>query len=170
VTAIDKAVDDELEQDDFLAFWRSHEAATTPTTARILGVDVVVPTDMPLRVEQQALLLQDAQDIAEIRPLLVDLFGADHLDTWITNGATTRMLQVIIAWGMANATGTETTFARAVELADEARAAEAGKARPVPNRSDRRAPSGTGKSASTGRSSSPTSAANTGTRRKKSVS
>jgi len=126
-----------------------------------------VPTDVPLRIEHQALLLEDIQDIDEIRPLLADLFGADHLDTWIANGATARMLQVIIAWGMANATGTPTTFERAVELAAKAQAATAaGKSQPVPNRAARRAPSGTGKSASTGRSSSRTSAASTTSRRR----
>lgn len=172
VTVLGKPVFDEvaeIEQDDFLAFWRTQTAAAD--TKRILGVVVVVPTDVPLRIEHQALLMQESQDVDEIRPLLADLFGADHLDTWIANGATARMLQVIIAWGMANATGTPTSFERAVELAAEAQAADAaGKALPVPNRAARRAPSGTGKSANTGRSSSRTSAASTTSRRKASRS
>lgn len=160
----------ELKQDDFLAFWRTQQAAATPETVRILGVDVVVPTDMPLRVETMAAQMQDTQDVAELKALLAELFGADHLDTWIANGLTAQMMKVIVAWGVANATGTPCTFERAVELADQAEAGEAGKARPVPNRAARRASSGTGKSASTGRSSSPTSAASTTSRRRKSAS
>ncbi len=159
-----------IEQDDFLAFWRTRQAEATPETVRILGVDVVVPTDMPLRVETMAGQMQDTQDIAELKALLVELFGADHLDVWIANGLTAGMMTVIIAWGMANATGTPTTFERALELATQAEADEkAGKGRPVPNRADRRASSGTDRSANTGRSLSPTSAANTTSRRRKSV-
>lgn len=172
MTPEDRALtgESELEQDDFLAFWRTQQAAATPETVRILGVKVVIPTDMPLRVETMAAQMQDTQDVSELQALLVELFGADHLDTWIANGLTAGMMKVIIAWGMANATGTACTFERATELAAQAEADEkAGKDQPVPNRADRRVSSGTGKSASTGPSSSRTSAANTTSRRRKSA-
>jgi hypothetical protein len=173
VTALGKPVVDEavgLEQDDFLAFWRTRQAEAAPETKRILGVEVVVPTDMPLRVETMAAQMQDTQDSAELKALLAELFGADHLDAWIAHGLTAQMMKVIVAWGIANATGTPCTFERAMELAEQAEADEAGKALPVANRADRRVSSGTGKSASTGRSSSPTSAASTTSRRRKSAS
>lgn len=173
VTALGKPVIDEaveLEQDDFLAFWRTREASSAPETKRILGVDVVVPTDMPLRVETMAGRMKDTQNPAELKTLLAELFGANHLDVWIANGLTVGMMKVILAWGITNATGTPTTFERALELAEQAEADEkAGKDQPVPNRADRRVSSGTGKSASTGPSSSRTSAANTTSRRRKSA-
>lgn len=173
MTALGKPIIDEvveLEQDDFLAFWRTRQAEAAPETKRILGVDVVVPTDIPLRLEIMAAQMADAQDADELRPLLVDIFGADHFDTWIANGMTVHMMKVILAWGVANGSGTPCTFERALELADQMGADEAGKGRPVPNRADRRASSGTGKSANTGASSSPTSAASTTSRRRKSAS
>lgn len=174
MTALGKPIIDEaaeLDQDDFLAFWRTRQAAAAPETKRILGVEVVVPTDMPLRVETMAGRMKDTQDPAELKALLAELFGADHLGAWIANGLTAGMMKVILAWGITNATGTPTTFERALELAEQAEADEAsGKDRPVPNRADRRVSSGTGKSANTGRSSSPTSAANTTSRRRESAS
>jgi hypothetical protein len=125
---------------------------------------------MPLRVETMAAQMQDSQEPAELKALLAELFGADHLDTWIANGLTVGMMKVILAWGIANGSGSATTFERATELAAQAEADEkAGKALPVPNRADRRVSSGTGKSVSTGRSSSPTSAASTTSRRRKSA-
>jgi hypothetical protein len=171
VTPEDRALtgESELDQDDFLAFWRTQQAAAAPETIRILGVEVVVPTDMPLRVETMAAQMQDTQDPAELRGLLAELFGADHLDAWIANGLTAQMMKVVLAWGIANGSGTPCTFERATELAAQAEADEAGKAQPVPNRADRRVSSGTGKSVSTGPSSSRTSAANTTSRRRKSA-
>lgn len=157
-----------IADDDFLSFWRTREAASAPTTKRILGADVIVPTDIPLRVEIQAAGLKDTQNADELRPLLVDIFGADHFDTWIANGLTVHMMKVILAWGVTNGSGTQCTFERALELANQMETDEAGKALPMPNRTDRRASSGTGKSANTGRSSSPTSAASTTSRRRKS--
>lgn len=173
MTALGKPVIDEvveLEQDDFLAFWRTRQAEAAPETKRILGVDVVVPTDIPLRLEIMVAELADSQDSDELRPLLVDIFGVDHFDAWIANGMTVHMMKVILAWGVANGSGTPCTFERALELADQIGPDEAGKVRPVPNRAARRASSGTGKSANTGASSSPTSAASTASRRRKSAS
>jgi len=36
---------------------------------------------MPLRVRDDAAQMQDTQDVTELQALLVELFGADHLDT-----------------------------------------------------------------------------------------
>lgn len=166
MSAPDEWVDEPepLHDDDFLAFWRAEQAKVSPTTKRILGVDVLVPQDLPLRLEAMASQMQATQDPAELKALLAELFGGDHLDTWITNGLTTRMMQVIIAWGVSNGTGTPCTFERALELATALEVANAGKAPDAPNRAARRASSRTAASASTGRSSSRTSAASTASR------
>jgi hypothetical protein len=158
---------EQVAEDDFLAFWRDHEAQQTPRTTRILGVEVVVPTDIPLSVERLADQMHAGADPAQLKQLLRTMFGADHLDLWIANGLTARMMLVIVAWGMANGTGTETTFERAMELTADLEAQGAGKAPAATNRAARRASSPTGRSASTGRSSSPTSAASTTSRRKR---
>lgn len=166
---VDEWVDEPepVQEDDFLAFWRTRQAADAPETTRILGVDVVVPTDIPLRVEHAALRLKGTQKLDEVRPLMTDLFGADHLDAWIANGLTVHMMKVILAWGVANGSGTPCTFQEAMQLAERAEA-EQGKAPAPANRSARRASSTTAPSESTGRSSSRTSAVNTGSRRRKS--
>jgi hypothetical protein len=157
------------EDDDFLAFWEEHRAAEAPPeTKRILGVDVEVPRDLPLSFEDASQELANSKDPADFERLLVMLFGDGTLQQWKDNGLTAGQLRVLVAWGMANGAGKATTFA---EAADMVRVAEEKKARAeaegkAPNRAARRASSRTPASGGTGRSSSRTSGASTGSRRK----
>ncbi|MCP2261086.1 hypothetical protein LX15_004806 [Streptoalloteichus tenebrarius] len=140
--------------DDFLAFWAEHDD-TTRETRRILGVDVTVPHDLPLRFEQRLDQAGAAATEDDLRVLLVDLFGQDVLDRWVDAGITSRQLQVLLAWGIANGSGRRIGFAEAADIVAKAEAAK-GKAAS-------RAPAGgssrTRASAGTGRSSKRTSAA-----------
>lgn len=157
----------EVSEDDFLAFWRDHRAKDAPGTKRILGVDVTVPTDLPLGIEDLAEELKDSQDTKDIGRLVGLIFGPDVYEQWKANGITVPMLRVLFAWGMSNGSGKSISFEEAAELVEAAEAAGEGKA-PAVNRVARRASSRTAASVEAGRTSSRTSAANTTSTRKKS--
>lgn len=154
-------------EDDFLRFWAEHEQAETgPEIKRILGVDVEVPRDLPMKFEKLAEALDGSSDIEDIKRLLVMLFGRDVLDEWIDNGVTNRQFRLLFTWGVANGQGAPTTFEEAADLLRQAEKADAeGKA--PKNRAARRASFKTGGSAGSGGASKRISRASTGTRRKK---
>lgn len=154
------------EEDDFLAFWDQQRAQAKQATTRILGVDVVVPSDIPLGLQDLATELQDSTDPADIERLVRMLFGEGVYRQWTVNGLTVKMLTTLFCWGMANGAGKATTFAEAAELAAEAEEAKAkaeaeGKGLTPPNRANRRGSSKTGGSGATGRSSKQILRANT---------
>jgi hypothetical protein len=157
------------EDDDFLTFWDEYSAnKDAPETKRILGVNVVVPQDIPLSFEDVSRELSESKDEADFYRLIATLFGAGTLETWKANGLTRKQLPVLVAWGMSNGAGRKTTFTEAGEMVQQAEqkkaeAEAAGKA--PPNRAARRASSRTRESGDTGRSSSRTSAASTGSQR-----
>lgn len=156
------------QEDDFLAAWRDHEAKRKPETRNILGVEVTVPTDLPLRFEQLADEMGDSSDKEDLKALLVVLFGQDPLDAWVEAGLTVRQFQVLLAWGTSNGQGKATSFAEAIQIVEDAEKADAeGKARPG-NRAARRAKasSATRGSAAAGHSSKRTSSASTKSTRK----
>lgn len=150
--------------DDFLSFWAEYQAQQDVPTRRIFGVDVPIPNDIPLAFEKQAEELQNSNDIEDIKRLLAALFAPEIFDQWMDRGLTNKMLSVLLAWGMSNASGSPIEFAEAAELVEQAerdKAANGGKAPTPLNRAGRRASSKTGASGGTGRSSKPTSRANT---------
>lgn len=158
-------VDEPREDDDFLKFWRQHRRQGKTTT--ILGVELPIPTGLPLAFEDRYNELQntDSDDQEKVAELLRLLFGEDVYARWKRNGLDTEMLKVLLVWGAANGGGTPMTFEEAVVKAAEWEAA-AGKATAVPNRADRRDSSKTRASAKGGRSSARTSAASTASRKK----
>lgn len=141
-------------------FWDEVQGAGTET---IRGVDVPIPTDVPLILEQRLHALQDEQSEEALREMLGLLFGPDVLDQWIDNGMGVMELKTALAWGMAHATGTKVSFREAYE---QVRVAEADEGK-APNRQARRAASKT-RSASTGTRSKRTSSASTGSARSRS--
>jgi hypothetical protein len=158
VTAAKKVVSETHEyvelvpqDDDFLAYWATRPAKKAETKT-ILGVTVPVPHDVPLKFNDEVAERFGSSDPESVNYLLETLFGSDPLAQWVENGATAEQLQVILAWGMANAQGQLTTFAEAAELIEQARARDAEGKAPVPlNRVARRASSRTRASARTGR-------------------
>jgi uncharacterized protein (DUF4415 family) len=135
-------------------------------TETIRDVEVRIPTDVPLAMEQRMRALEDSEDEEDIRELVAMLFGADVLDEWRTNGMGLLEFKTVLAWGMAHASGAGVSFMEALAAVREAEAAE-GKAPSGQNRASRRAapkkPSG-----GTGGRSARTSAASTASRRKSS--
>lgn len=149
--------------DSFDAFWAAQAAAGRTTVIR--GVTVPVPADLPLAFELRADELKESTAEADIRELLSLLFGADHFDEWKRKGMGLMELKTVLAWGAAQGSGTDVSFAEALEAV---KAGEAeGKAPSGQNRAARRsAPKK--QSASTGGRSKPTSSASTASARTRS--
>lgn len=141
------------------SFWAEVSGGRTEV---IRGVEVTVPTDIPLAMEQRIGELQDSEDEKDFAELIALLFGTNALDQWVDNGMGLRELKTVLAWGIAHANGQDLTFEDAFALVQQEEAA--GKA-PAPNRAARRAESRK-PSASTGGRSKPTSRASTGSARK----
>lgn len=138
------------------AFWAS---VSRPKTTVIRGVEVAIPTDMPMLVEQRAEALHDSTDLDDIAELVGMIFGQDCLTQWRDAGMGLLEFRVVLTWGMANARGREFSFEAAYKLTQEALAgATEGKA--PPNRAARRA-----RSAATGGPSKRTSSGSTGSAR-----
>lgn len=146
------------------AFWAEVSAGRTEV---IRGVEVQVPTDIPLAVEQRVHELHESDSEEDAAELLRMLFGADVLDTWRNAGMGLRELQTVLTWALAQGSGTDMSFGEALELV----MAGDGEGKPLApkgaNRAARRAAS-TARSASTGGRSKQISNANTGSARKKS--
>ncbi|MBT2449483.1 hypothetical protein J7F03_20800 [Streptomyces sp. ISL-43] len=145
--------------DSFDAYWAEVSGARTET---IRGITVRVPVDVPMVLEQRMADLQDSEQEEDIAELVAFLFnvGPDTLSTWRQKGMGLTEFQVVLAWGLAHASGSDLTFAQAHELVKKAEAE--GKAQAAaPNRAARRA-----SSASTGGRSKPTSGRATASPRK----
>ncbi|MFE3578708.1 hypothetical protein [Streptomyces vinaceus] len=147
------------ENESWDAFWAS---VSRPKTTTIRGVEVVVPTDMPMLVEQRVEELHGSDRLEDIAELVGMVFGQDCLEQWRDNRMGLMEFRVILTWGMANARGKELSFQEAYDLAQET--VPEGKA-PAPNRAARRA-----QSAATGGRSKRTSSASTGSARRTSRS
>ncbi|MEH0650661.1 hypothetical protein QA995_14770 [Streptomyces scabiei] len=141
-------------------FWAEVSRGRTET---IRGVEVQVPTDMPLIVEQRVEELQNSGRLEDIQELLGLLFGSDVLDQWLQAGMGLREFQVIITWGLAHASGRELTFQEALDLVQQGAGAGKQLAPKGPNRAARRSQSAAG-----GGRSKRTSSASTATSRKRS--
>ncbi|NUS86317.1 MAG: hypothetical protein HOY75_27240 [Streptomyces sp.] len=139
-------------------FWAEVSRGRTEV---IRGVEVQVPTDMPLIVEQRVEELQNSGSLEDIQELLGLLFGADVLDQWLQAGMGLREFQVIITWGLAHASGRELTFQEAFDLVQQGAGAGKQLAPKGPNRAARRSQSAAG-----GGRSKRTSSASTATARK----
>lgn len=144
------------------AFWA--EVQAKGATEVIRGVEVVVPTDLPLSFQMRMNALKDSDRDEDVRELVGLIFGAGVLDQWVDADMGAQELKVVLAWGVANGGGKPVTFREAYDMVMEAEAA--GKApSPQPNRATRRAAS-TGRSSASGGALKPTSRANTASTRK----
>lgn len=141
-------------------FWSEAAGGRRET---IRGVEVTVPTDIPLALERRISELQESESEEDFAELIALLFGTDALDRWRENGMGLLELQTLLAWGLAHASGQEITFGEALELVKREQA-DGGKA---PNRAARRAAS-RAPSASTGGRSKPTSSVSTASARTRS--
>lgn len=146
--------------ESFDAFWAEVTGAGTEV---IRGVEVRIPTDIPLAMQQRVKALEDSEAEDDIREMVGLLFSADVLDAWRDAGMGLLEFKTVLAWGMAHAGGTKVSFREAYDTVMAAEA-DAGKA---PNRATRRAASKP-RSGSTGGPSKRTSSASTGSTRTRS--
>lgn len=162
------------ETEDFTQFWdnvRTQESGGK-VLRNVFGIDVQLPTSLPLRFEMEARRLAMTEDDEEARRMVGYLFGNDALDHWIEQGCDTEQFGVLLMWGSANASGHDMSLSQAREeyrKAIQAKAARPGQApgetaqAPGPNRAERRAGPMPGLSSSnTGAPLSPTFDVSTG--------
>ncbi len=145
------------------AFWAEVSGGRTEV---IRGVEVAVPSDVPMALEQRVEELRDSDSKEDLAELLALLFGQDVLDQWMDAGMGMLELQTVLTWGMAQAGGRDLSFAEALDMV---RSGEAGKlpGPKGPNRATRRATGAPAKrSAAGGGRSKPTSRASTSSSRK----
>ena len=154
----------ENEFQGFDAFWgetlrkEAAEHGLAPTEV-IRGVKVKVPQDLPLKFRAKARAMRNEDGDDAFRELLAGLFGADVLDAWDAAGMGAREFRIVLAWGMSHGEGTPITWQQAYEsvMAKDDEAGDEGKAPSSTRKS--------GVSGGSGRSSKPTSAGNTSSRR-----
>ena len=137
------------------AFWAEVSGARTEV---IRGVTVQVPRDVPFGFEERLQELSESSSREDIADLVESLFGAETFAAWDEAGMGLQELQVVLTWGMAQASGRDLSFREAYEMV--LNGAE-GKAPSGQNRAARRS-----QSKSTGGQSKPTSRASTGSARK----
>lgn len=138
------------------AFWAEVSGAHQET---IRGVTVDVPRDVPFGFEERLQELSASSAQEDVEELVTTLFGPDVFAAWADAGMGYRELLTVLTWGMAQASGTDMSFAEAYEAISKAD--DEGKAPTSPNRAARRS-----QSKPTGGPSKRTSAASTGSARK----
>lgn len=136
------------------AFWA--EVNAKARTEIIRGVEVRVPTDIPLAVERRMEELSESTAIEDVAELVASIFGVDVLGQWIDAGMGSTEFKTLIAWATAQGNGRDISFREAYEKVRDADEGKPG----GPNRAARRAASKK-PSARTGGRSKPTSNANT---------
>lgn len=142
---------DASQVEDFDAFWADQAAAVKP--AKIRGVVVRPPHDVPLGLLQQIDTVMGSSDEQALHQVTAQIFGRDILSTWIDAGMGMIEFQTVIAWAGAAMQGTPVDFGEALRivrqaLADAEREVAEGKAG---TRAERRAAGGRKKSGKGGR-------------------
>lgn len=157
--------DDPNDRQSFAAFWAELQAERGHKTEYedILGVQVPIPTTMPLAFAFQLEDLKASESLDDFASLVSDLFGPDIFDQLLGAGVDEEMMVVILGWGMAHAKGQKLTFREAYKLVNPDGQGNAQAANRQARRAAQRQPSGTG-----GGPSKPTSGGSTGSRRNRS--
>ncbi|WP_328846115.1 hypothetical protein [Streptomyces sp. NBC_00258] len=148
------------------AFWAEASGGRTEV---IRGVEVQVPSDVPLAMEQRIEELSESTAKEDLAELLAMLFGDDILDTWLDNGMGMVELQTVLTWAMAQAGGKDMSFAEALETVRSGDGAGKLLGPKGPNRAARRSAPAKRSAAGGGRSKR-TTGASTGSARKTSRS
>ncbi|MEU1554008.1 hypothetical protein ABZ517_14985 [Streptomyces scabiei] len=144
--------------------WDEFWAEVSPGRTEVIrGVEVQVPTDMPMIVTRRIEELQNSSALEDVQELIGLLFGADVLDRWIEAHMGLKEFQVVMTWGLAHASGNPLTHREAYDLVQQGAGAGKQLAPKGPNRAARRSQSAAG-----GGRSKRTSSASTATSRKRS--
>lgn len=145
-------------------FWAEVSGSRTEV---IRGVEVKVPTDMPLNFEERIGSLSDLSATSrpeDFEPLVSPLFGDGVFHQWYEAGMGAREFLTAVTWGFAQASGKDMSFAEAYELAtggDPGKALGNRQARRTAKKAASKQPS-----ASTGGRSRPTSSGSTSSARR----
>lgn len=148
------------EPDSFDAFW--DEVHGGRRTTLIEGVQVSVPTDLPLGFQERYRELANSSSDDDAVELIEMLFGADAAKQWMAPPKIgQRKLMTVLLWGMAQALGEDVDFAEAYRRVQAGAVEGKAPANRASKRAAQRKPSGS----SGGRSkrTSPASTASTRT-------
>lgn len=157
--------DDPADRQSFDAFWGEveHERGTRTEYESILGVQVPIPTTMPLSFAFQLEDLKTSESLDDFRRLVGELFGISVFEQLLAAGVDEEQLLVILGWGMAHAKGQPITFREAHELMQRSGQGNGQAANRETRRAAQRQPSAIG-----GGRSRPTSSGSTASRRRRS--
>ncbi|TQN26089.1 hypothetical protein FHX37_4627 [Haloactinospora alba] len=115
------------EHESFDAFWAEVESAREPEYETILGVTVKAPDsrDMTLQFKRE-MSQMDIQNVSEeeAQRLVAKLFGDHALESWVDAGMSEEQFGVVVAWGIARASGTKMTWREAYTAVVEGKAPE----------------------------------------------
>lgn len=160
MTARTTAKSDDQSFDDF---WDEVHGGRRTTV--VMGVEVAVPNDVPFGFSERFEALKDSTSEDDAAELIALIFGDEAADAWMAPPRIgLRKLLTILAWGMAQASGQDITFAEAYKGVTEGLTAE-GKAPTGKNRAARRA-APKPRSAAGGGPSKRTSSGSTGSARR----
>lgn len=146
-------------------FWAEVSGGRTEV---IRGVEVRVPTDVPLGFEASLGHLSglgEDSDLEEFEELVAPLFGLGVFGQWAEAGMGAVELLTVITWGMMQSRGKDITFREAYEIVTSDDPGKAAGGNRGTRRTTKKAASKP-RSASTGGPSKRTSSANTGSARK----
>lgn len=115
------AEDAAAEVEDFDA-WRAQQKTKRAGGRRVkvFGRVVALPSSLPLGLTIGMDDLADSDSLEDVQQVVGVLYGRGALDHWIAEGCDLDDFQVLMAWGVASASGQHITFDRAVELVAEA--------------------------------------------------
>lgn len=141
------------EVEDFDAFWAA-QSRTGKVLRNVCGIDLHLPRALPLAFEVESRRLMQDRSIEGVHRLFALLFGQGALDDLIAEGLDGEQLSVLLMWGSSNGNGRDMSLGQAQVEFEKMKARQAAGKSLVP------AASG-GTSSDSGRSSRPTSPANT---------
>jgi len=122
--------------EDFDGFWARQHAqraggASTRARARVRGVIVTAPLDIPIAFELRSRQVQKSKDPDEVKALIALLTGPEVLERLIDAGIGGDELQVVLAWACANAGHRKrVSFGEVARRVAEAEAAGRGPGKP----------------------------------------
>lgn len=104
----------ESQYESFESFWDDFAQNRVVPTVDILGVDVPVPHDVSLGL-QQRVFTANGEDVDGMVELMEQMFGEEILEQLMEAGVTGDQMVIILAWGVMNGSGEKVTFREAAE-------------------------------------------------------
>lgn len=131
--------------EDFDRFW-SAQARTGKVLNNVCGIDLTLPSSLPLRFEIESRRLMHDRTEGAVHKLFGMLFGEGTLATLIDRGLDGEQLSVLLMWGTVNGNGGDINLDEARRRFADMKARQAAGKPLVPSMSSGATSSGTGPS------------------------